>query len=78
MQAKRCDRCGEFYMPYGKSDEFNAIEILNIDTFLNTRNSQYNGNHYCELCKECRDGLIKFLDSGKLVKQSWCIVEELT
>ena len=62
--AKKCDRCGKLYehYPIGNKARFNAIRMLQRSTVGDLINSYTT----YDLCPECMDELVKFMDEKRI------------
>ena len=63
MKAKKCDRCGSFYEPYGKMQNpknASGIMLINID-----ENGKYWVNPITDMCPDCMKQLYDFLGGVK-------------
>lgn len=59
--AKKCDRCGEIYDPYGSNSEFNAI----IPAYIDTSGFAVKKFRVIDLCPKCRKSFKEWLNGGK-------------
>lgn len=59
MQAMRCDRCGEFYIPYGPQREVYNSNGLALT--LKMPNGNVTPNLYLDLCPACMMDTMAFL-----------------
>ena len=53
--AKRCDRCGGFYIPRVDGVEMNQISIYSSKSRL---------SFYWDLCEKCMEELVRFINNG--------------
>ncbi len=68
MQAKKCDRCGEFYEIYNNINnprKCNGVQLLNILESYDTKI----GQRAFELCPKCMEGLMRWLYAVKNRKE---------
>lgn len=62
--AKKCDRCGKFYEHYPINNppkECNALEKVR----LGKHGAVEYRDSYIDLCQDCMDSFVKFMDEGK-------------
>lgn len=65
MNAKKCDRCGNFYIPkYLMYQKTNPGKRYVFDSI-------YTGSNSIDLCPECLNWFIKWLAAGENAK-TWC------
>lgn len=58
MNAKKCDRCGKYYDIYTDKEIFNSLRRFNLKSLDNCTPFK----PYIDLCKECRDEFIEWMD----------------
>lgn len=64
MNAKKCDRCGEFYIP---TNEVRVFELYKSSLRTNT---------VLDLCPKCHEDLLKFMTNPGMVPVCFKGLEE--
>lgn len=59
--AKKCDKCGKFYEPYGNNSESNTI----IPAYVDTLEFIVKKFKVIDLCPECKESLEAWLNGGQ-------------
>ena len=75
MDAFKCDRCGKLYEGYYKynmkQEGINPVTGLSVSNSMNfltqNANGTISGGRYYDLCKNCMNDLIAFMDISKEV-----------
>lgn len=67
MKAKRCDRCGCFYLGNEKFRHEQTNFMLESVRFIFYGRTNSNSEEY-ELCDSCQEELINWFESGNITK----------
>lgn len=75
MDAFKCDRCGKLYEGYykdkTKTERINPVTGLFVSNsmkfLVQNANATISGGRYYDLCKDCMNKLIDFMDISKEV-----------
>lgn len=75
MDAFKCDRCGKLYEGYykdrTKTERINPVTGLSVSNsmkfLVKNANDTISGGRYYDLCKDCMNDLIAFMDISKEV-----------
>lgn len=75
MEAKKCDRCGKFYLHHDEKIVIGLSYVLNTDkeeekTYkklfsYRTNQGEIGHSKYFDLCPDCADELKKWVNNGK-------------